>query len=395
MGKSIIKEKGAISTERKSLGVSAILIFSALLVVGALYIAGAWDAVIREQSRKAVELAEAAEAGLPEVDSVLIEGIGQGTIPAGYELLKDKLAYLVRLGNAIRFAYIMYMHQGSIYFAVDSEPEDSPDYSPPGQLYYEADPITYNAFTDGKTVVTEPSRDRWGLWVSVLVPMKDLQSGETIAVFGVDFPAESWADGAISRAVEAGLMVASVLLVVAVLHVIAFRNNELRRERNKLLSSEKRLKESETMFRTIFEQVRMGVALVHNDRFMSSAFGEFPTVNPRFLEILGQKMEDMAGLRWDTITHPEDLAADLAQFARFKAGAIPGYSLEKRFLRPDGTWVWVNMTISPLYLGTGTDAIHLCVIEDIRHRKAMEQTLRDSERSKTVLLDNLPGMAYR
>jgi len=395
MGKRLTTETEKAAMERKPLSTSIILIFSALLVVGALYVAGVWDAAILEQSRKAVELAEAAEAGLLGVDAELIEELRYGTLPSGYALLKEKLIYLTKLDNEIRFAYIMYMHRGNIYFAVDSELEDSPDYSPPGQLYGEADAFTHNAFFAEEAVVTKPAPDRWGEWVSVLVPIKDLESGETIAVFGADYPAETWASGAVSRAIEAGLMVISVLSVIAVLHVIVFRNKQLRQERNKLLASEKRLRESDTMLRTIFDQVQMGVALVHNERFTTPDFGEFPTANPKFLEILGRSMEDLSDLRWDTITHPEDLAADLEQFARFKSGAISGYSMEKRFLRPSGDWVWVNMTISSLYLGAGTDAVHLCVIDDISHRKAMEQILFDSERSKSVLLDNMPGMAYR
>lgn len=383
------------SSVRKPLSTAMVLIFSALLAAGALYIAGAWDSAMRDQSKEAMELAEAAEAGILEVDPSLIAGIDRGELPAGYDVLKDKLAYLVRLDNEIRFAYILYMDQGNIYIAADSEPQSSPGYSPPGQPYYEANPVYYSAFSGDSTIVTPPVRDRWGHWVSVLVPVKSPDTGKTIALFGVDFPAENWPERAMSRAVEAGLTVASVLLVVLVLHIIAYRNAQLRRERNKLLESEERLQASEKMFRTIFDQVRMGVALVHNDRFMSPVFGDFPTVNPRFLEILGQKIDDLVGLKWETITHPDDLAADLEQFALFKSGQIPGYSMEKRFLKPDGTWAWVNMTISPLYLSTGTDAVHLCVIEDIRHRKVMEQTLKDSERSKAILLDNLPGMAYR
>jgi hypothetical protein len=75
---------------------------------------------------------------------------------------------------------------------VDSEPENSPDLSPPGQEFTEAAPIDYQAIKTGQPQITQPVSDRWGTWVSIEVPVKEPGSGKTIAALGVDYNASSW-----------------------------------------------------------------------------------------------------------------------------------------------------------------------------------------------------------
>jgi diguanylate cyclase (GGDEF)-like protein/PAS domain S-box-containing protein len=79
------------------------------------------------------------------------------------------------------------------------------------------------------------------------------------------------------------------------------------------------------------------------------------------------------------------------------AGSISGYSMEKRYLRPDGTYRWVDMIITNMNPAGGeTDNNdHLCILVDIHDKKIAHDALRESERSKEVLLSHIPGVAYR
>ena len=99
--------------------------------------------------------------------------------------------------------------------------------------------------------------------------------------------------------------------------------------------SEAGIRESEQRFRTTFENAAVGIAHVAAD-------GRWLLVNKRFCEILGYSREEMAGKTFQDLTHPEDLAADLILVNRMIAGEIPQYSLEKRYIRKDGSIVWVN-----------------------------------------------------
>ena len=69
------------------------------------------------------------------------------------------------------------------------------------------------------------------------------------------------------------------------------------------------------------------------------------------------------------MTYPDDLEEDIKKFEQFKKGEISRYTVEKRYIKPDGSIVWANMNIYAL-LGLDDDnSIHLCLIEDISSRK--------------------------
>lgn len=82
-------------------------------------------------------------------------------------------------------------------------------------------------------------------------------------------------------------------------------------------------------------------------------------------------------------------------FDRFKADEIKDYTMEKRFIKPDGSIVWTDIHVSRLRGLADNQDLHLLLIEDITSYKEGEEKLIESERSKSVLLSNLPGMAYR
>ena len=102
-------------------------------------------------------------------------------------------------------------------------------------------------------------------------------------------------------------------------------------------------------------------------------------------------------MSWTEYAHPDDLPKDLELFRRFQQGEIPGYSMEKRYIRPDGSTVWVNMTVMPLAIEGASEhsGKYLCLIKDITEQIEAQKALQESERSKAVLLSHLPGMAYR
>jgi PAS domain S-box-containing protein len=99
------------------------------------------------------------------------------------------------------------------------------------------------------------------------------------------------------------------------------------------------LRESEKRFRETFEQAAVGIAHVGID-------GQWLRVNQKLCDIVGYTREQLMELTFQEITHPEDLALDLAYVERLLAGKIENYSLEKRYLRRDGSIVWIELTVS-------------------------------------------------
>jgi hypothetical protein len=111
----------------------------------------------------------------------------------GYLKLKEQLTLIRKANPKCRFIYLMGRgSDGKLFFNVDSEDPDSPDYSPPGQRYDEAPKADYQVFSTGSGNVEGPYKDRWGTWISAMVPVFQPDDQKMLAVLGMDFNAESW-----------------------------------------------------------------------------------------------------------------------------------------------------------------------------------------------------------
>lgn len=147
-------------------------------------------------------------------------------------------------------------------------------------------------------------------------------------------------------------------------------------------------------FDTIFQQAPIGIA-IYNGYEKNSENGGLTEINLMFEKITGRTYEEIVKLGWAMITHPDDLEEDIRNYRRFQAGELNSYSMEKRYIKPDGSIVWVHMVVASLTLSGSNKNDHICLIQDITKRKEIERALAESERSKSVLLSHLPGMAYR
>ena len=100
----------------------------------------------------------------------------------------------------------------------------------------------------------------------------------------------------------------------------------------------------------------------------------------------------MLKLGWASITHPEDIDEEIKNFERLKAGEIDSYSMDKRFIRPDGSDVWVRMTAATLALDDSHSFNYIVLCDDITESKLLEEKLEEG-RSKSTFIPSL-GMAY-
>ncbi len=130
--------------------------------------------------------------------------------------------------------------------------------------------------------------------------------------------------------------------------------------------NEMALRESEERFRATFEQAAVGMAHVAMD-------GTFLRVNQRLCDIVGYSLDEITHLAFQDITYPPDLEADLALARQLQGGEISTYSLEKRYVRKDGSLVWINLTGSLVRRPSGEPDYFIAVIEDIDRRKRAEE----------------------
>lgn len=135
----------------------------------------------------------------------------------------------------------------------------------------------------------------------------------------------------------------------------------------------------ESRFRTSFFCAPVGMAHVAPD-------GRFLLVNDQFCHIAGHAREALLADGFQSITHPDDLTSDLAHVRQLLEGQTERYSMEKRYIRADGTTVWVNLTVSLIRDARNMPDFLFAVIED----------LSDIKRAQAeALLDPLTGLLNR
>jgi|GEM_PF-737253 len=139
------------------------------------------------------------------------------------------------------------------------------------------------------------------------------------------------------------------------------------------------------LFRHTFEQAAVGLAHI-------TPAGRFLRLNRRFGDILGYSPAEMLKRTFQEITYPDDLETDLAQLQQVLAHEIQSYSIEKRYIRRDGSLVWVNLTVSLVRRPDGAPDYFIQVIEDITPRKRVEEALRHSDERYRRLFEEAPVM---
>lgn len=130
------------------------------------------------------------------------------------------------------------------------------------------------------------------------------------------------------------------------------------------------LAESETRFRATFDNAAVGIAHLDID-------GGWLRVNGRLCSILGYDREELIGLRFQDITHADDIEADLQNTRRLLAGEVSDYTREKRYIRKDGGLVWVSLTASLVRCPDGSPDYLIAIVSDISARREADARARE------------------
>jgi PAS domain S-box-containing protein len=142
------------------------------------------------------------------------------------------------------------------------------------------------------------------------------------------------------------------------------------------------LKISEERFRNAFDTKAVGMCLV-------SPLGEFLKVNPALCNFLGYSETELLEMRFQEITHPDDLSTDLDLLSQLLAGEITHYNLEKRYFTKEQRFIWGYLSVSIVRNSQGELLYFVSQIQDISDRKVMEKNLEESRDKFQRLVDNM------
>jgi PAS domain S-box-containing protein len=151
--------------------------------------------------------------------------------------------------------------------------------------------------------------------------------------------------------------------------------------------AENALQQSEELFRSYFNMPVIGSAI-------TSLSKGWIAVNPKLCEILGYPQEELINLTWVEITHPEDIAKDMAEFERLLHKEKDGYSLEKRFIRKDGSIVHAMIAAQCIRKADGEIDHFVALVQDITDRKRFEDELTKKNEALERSNAELESYAY-
>ena len=345
-----------------------------------------WVTTSKVDQRKREDLLQQARLVAQMICPAQIKDLSGGeadlTSPS-YLHLKKQLMQARQANSKCRFFYILGRWEKSsrhtLFFYVDSEPEESKDYSPPGQIYEEASDSDQKVFDNKTAFVEEASTDRWGTWISALVPISDPSTGEMLAVLGMDIDACIWKrDIAFQSALPMGL--AFVLLI----GLLGFLYTLLRRSELHMAEQQESLRKNEERLKFAMEGANDGIWEI--DLRTNAIF-----LSPRGYEMFGYTQSEKFTEEvptWDRMVFPDDRPAMQKALAAHLNGQTPFLHIEQRLRTRSGTYLWIlsrgkiserDADGRPLRM-TGTHT-------DITDRKQAESQVRMAQIEESQLLE--------
>ena len=129
------------------------------------------------------------------------------------------------------------------------------------------------------------------------------------------------------------------------------------------------LEQANRRFAQAFDNAPIGMALVGLD-------GRWLQVNPAFCAMVGYTATELTAMRFQDVTHPGDIGADVRRVREAVAAGRASYQAEKRYLHRDGRVVHVLLASSVVRAEDGTPLHLLCHIQDVSERHRLEERLR-------------------
>jgi PAS domain S-box-containing protein len=147
------------------------------------------------------------------------------------------------------------------------------------------------------------------------------------------------------------------------------------------VQKESALRQASERFQRVFEDGPIAMALVSEDHRLTE-------VNDAFCRLTGYSAAELAELTFTDITHPDDRDTDLWLARKVFAGDLPGYSLDKRYVKKTGEVIWISLTVSVVRDELGRPLKGLGLVQDITQRRqalahaqsALERLARDRDR---------------
>jgi PAS domain S-box-containing protein len=152
------------------------------------------------------------------------------------------------------------------------------------------------------------------------------------------------------------------------------------------IRTEKALKDSEARFRGMFNSAAIGLIVVGKDNRLIQA-------NESICQMLGYTEGEILKESMESLTHPDDVEKSSKLQQDLIDGISEHSSVDKRYIRKDGTVFWANVTVSAVMDADGKPTQRIVQVIDINERKRIEEELRQSRALFNAFMEQFPGGA--
>ena len=372
-----------------------IVLFIVTISIGILYIFNARSKVIKTRYETYKDLALVSSKLISYDLLADLNALPEDTAKLSYKILKENLSYIIKNVEHSRFCYYYTLIDNKIVFLIDSEPSGSKDCSPAGQIFEEADKAYYKAYLEDSIIFTTYTKDRWGGWVSLFLPIHNPETGEIKAIFGIDFDAKQWNNSILKEILFSILLVSLITLLLLFILIAHSKNKLLKVELRHRKQIEQALRESEAKYRRISDKTTDVVWLLDYN-------GKSLFVTPSIENFTGYSVEE-----YMQQSISERFTKESAKLAKrtleenvniFKQTKNPKQviTIELEYICKTGGTKWGELLVSPYFDIDGSFIGYHGVTRDITKRRETEQELvkakekaEENNRLKSAFLSNM------
>lgn len=369
-----------MSFEEKRIEVVKWVVFLVCLVLGLGVVTIRYNNYQSTRKAQLLDFVYLAKAAINPDRVVALKGNRTDLESIDYQRLEEQLKWMVDSSKGVRYLYLMSFdisrHSDKMFFLVDSQPNlvngvktNPDDLADPGEVYEETTEEMVELFRYGGELVTdEPEVDKWGTFISAMVPISERNTGRIVAIVGADFEVGSWIYE-LNKAISVEVIILILLLVI---ELVVFN----------LIKSERTNKVNMGRMVSLLEHSEDAIYTANLDE-------EILTWNFGAKEIFGYSEEEIVGKKLNILVPSDLMWEKQSNLVVVKQGKSVSHQKTQR-LKKNGDLVNVIMNISPIFDKSMTVIGISIIARDIdleeKERREIEEKNKEMEKLNKVMV---------
>ncbi|MGM0551459.1 MAG: ATP-binding protein, partial [Bacteroidota bacterium] len=343
-----------ISTSSRSIRKQMLFTLALLILLGLL---SSWYNIHQLRKEMESELLQKARVAAHSLNTNRLNtltGTLKDTTNPDYLRLKSQLYNIRTHLPTIRFLYILAKApDGKIIIITDSQDPTSKNYAPPGMIYTEVPQPYLSAMNRQQDTIVGPVEDRWGQFMTALVPLKVQNTSLNRVTLGMDIPLQHWTQWSLLRTLP-------ILVLIVIIILLIYYIQQMRLVKNRRITR-KQIAKQEERYRALFENAADGILIGNQQGIIIDA-------NQSICSLTGYARSELIGSNIVLLFDEETLQKSPFKYSDLIAGKT--VRNERILTRKDKTKVFIEMNTRIV-----SDGRLQTFIRDITKRKENEQVI--------------------